>query len=118
MHDVVMRMLKLIDSNAYYVRMLDLQSMMLECSDLSAPIQARSVNKKPAVRDVHIAKPSSMTYNESRSARHWSADQQEDLSKLFTLPGKELIYGNFSESFNCVLFLKHADKNKISLIFY
>jgi hypothetical protein len=65
--------------------------MMLECSDLTAPAQARNnISKKPAVRDVHNAKPSTVTYSESRSARHWSTDQQEDLSKLFTLPGKEL----------------------------
>lgn len=62
--------------------------MMLECSDLTAPKHARSFNKKPAVKDVYTAKPSSVTYNESRSARLWTADHSDELSDLFTLPGQ------------------------------
>ena len=65
----------------------DLQSMMMECSDLSAPKGAKGFTKKLAMRDVHAAKPSPVTFSESRGARHWTTDANEDLSDLFTLPG-------------------------------
>jgi len=68
----------------------DLASMMLQCSDLSSSAKsAHSFTRKSTVNDVRRCKPTpSMTYTESRSARHWAADQPGSLTELFTLPGR------------------------------
>jgi len=62
---------------------------MLQCSDLSASAKpARSFAKKSTVNEAPRSKPTSaVTYTESRSARHWAAEQSDSLTELFTLPG-------------------------------
>jgi len=67
----------------------DLASMMLRCSDLSSSAKpGRSFSKKSTVNEVQPRPAPTITYRESRSARHWSADQSSSLTDLFTLPGR------------------------------
>ena len=78
----------------------DLMSMMMQCSDLSTPREAKGFVRKTAIRDVHIGQTTSApTYTESKLARHWD-NSTNQLSDLFTVPGQHsqnfLLQANFS----------------------
>jgi len=78
--------------------------MMLQCSDLSASAKAaRNFTKKSTVNEIQRSKPmSGVTYTESRSARHWAADQLDSLTELFTLPGMRfiVIFSSYLKTFH------------------
>jgi hypothetical protein len=61
--------------------------MMMQCSDLNAPKEAKGFKQKQAVKDVHILHKKQETFQESQRARRWDADTTT-LSELFTLPGR------------------------------
>ena len=63
----------------------DLVSMMFECSDLSAPKQAKSFKTKTSVKDVQ-PNVKVASFQQSNRSRQWSGDT-EQLTELFTLPG-------------------------------
>jgi hypothetical protein len=63
---------------------LDITAMMMACSDLSTPKEAKSFKTKTAVKDVEPHHKSA-TFQQSEKARQWSTDS-EQLSELFTLP--------------------------------
>lgn len=66
--------------------LVDLASMMMQCSDLTAPKEAKRFEKRKTVNEVQVTKAVSVTYNESKAARHWDSST-EALSELFMLPG-------------------------------
>lgn len=75
----------------------DLASMMMQCSDLSVPKEAKRFERKTAVNEVHVTKAVSVTYNESKAARHWDSST-DSLSELFTLPAQPTKPPNVFES--------------------
>lgn len=61
--------------------------MMMQCSDLTAPKEAKGFARKPScVKDVHVQKKRTESFTESQKSRRWEADTNA-LSDLFTLPG-------------------------------
>ena len=65
--------------------LVDLMTMMLECSDLSAPQKAKGFVKK-CINEVQPVKKNVVSYQESQKAHKWN-QTTETLTELFTLPG-------------------------------
>ena len=63
---------------------------MFECSDLNAPQKAKSF-KKPSVKEVQPKQVRVSNFQASQKSRKWD-NQTEELSDLFTLPGKNFYY--------------------------
>ena len=60
-------------------------SMMMQCSDLSQPKEAKGF-RKPKVNEVQISHKEASSFQTSQKSRQWGPNNDQ-LSQLFHLPG-------------------------------
>ncbi|OPL20533.1 hypothetical protein AM593_09637, partial [Mytilus galloprovincialis] len=70
---------------------VDINTMMMECSDLTAPVKAKTFHK-PTLKEVNPSHHGhTATQHESKQAKQWKQMKMEDLGDMFVVEGPAMI---------------------------